>query len=61
MFIAKADKASGSTADDWYYVPAGNDVVKTGGITNGFQLQEGVTNTVLGEVKFVIDMHNAIG
>lgn len=52
MFIAKADKASGSTSADWYYVPAGNDVVKTAGITNGFQLQEGVTNTVLGQVKF---------
>ena len=58
MFIAKADKASGSTADDWYYVPAGNDVVKTGGITDGFQLQEGVTDTILGEVKFVNSTSN---
>jgi hypothetical protein len=48
MFIAKADKASGSTADDWYYVPAGNDVVKTSGIDEGFELKEGASEAILG-------------
>ena len=25
LFVAKADMASGSTNDNWYYVPSGND------------------------------------
>ena len=52
MFIAKADKASGSTASDWYYVPAGNDVVKSASTTTGFQLKEGASNAILGEMEF---------
>lgn len=53
MFIASADHTSGTVASDfWYYIPAGNEAVQLTSRTNGFNLQEGNSATVVGAVEF---------
>lgn len=61
LFVAKADMASGSTNDNWYYVPSGNDkhiiIGKEATGTVGAVLVDGneTTNAQYGSINFNSD------
>lgn len=61
LFVAKADMATGSTNDNWYYVPSGNDkhiiIGKEATGTVGAVLVDGneTTNAQYGSINFNSD------
>lgn len=53
MFIASGNHTTGTVASGfWYYIPAGNEAVQLASRTNGFELKEGNSSTVVGAVEF---------